>query len=600
MELPGIGISPGIAVGEALLMERESLPVFRLLLPPEGVEREVQRLSRAVEASRGQLQAIKERLALEIGTPHAYIFDAQLLMLDDPLLFDRTVVVIREEHVNAEWALRTVWDQLHALFGEFGDAYLKERTSDLDDVLGRVLLSLAGAADAPSLSSLPGPRVLVAIDINPSEAATLDWERVVAIATDRGSRTDHTAIIARSLGIPAVAGLNGATRRVPAGSLVVVDGDKGVVVVEPSRPALEGFRAAQERDLLERRQLQETRTLSAATRDGISVRLEANVEFVEEAPTARLHGAEGIGLFRTEYLLSRGRPWPTEDQQIEIYRRLLEAMRPYPVTVRTWDIGREDLAPGRPTVLNPALGERALRLLERHADPFRTQLRALLRAAVHGPLRIMFPFVGGVSDLRAARALLDECRASLRMERVPFAEAVPVGITLELPSAAFTADLLAPEVDFFSVGTNDLIQYLLAVDRADPRLSALYQPLHPAVLRTIRHVVLAAAGAGVPLALCGEMASDPLHALILLGLGVRGLSMSPASIPKVKAAIRSASAARAEEAAMACLSLPTAADIERVAQASLGDAALSAQDAAEGGAAPTPEAPTGTEFKEQK
>ncbi len=275
-------------------------------------------------------------------------------------------------------------------------------------------------------------------------------------------------------------------------------------------------------------------------------------------------------------------------------------MRPHPVTVRTWDIGREDLVPGRPSVLNPALGERALRLVERHADPFRTQLRALLRAATHGPLRIMFPFVGGVSDLRAARALLDESRESLRLERIPFSEDVPIGITLELPSAALTADLLAPEVDFFSVGTNDLIQYLLAVDRSDPRLSDLYQPLHPAVLRAIRQVVVAADGAGVPLALCGEMASDPLHALILLGLGVRQLSMSPTSIPKVKAAIRAASAVEAEEVARTCLTLPTAGDIEGLARRRLGEVATGGEDVTAGGASPPASASTRNDSKERE
>jgi phosphotransferase system enzyme I (PtsI) len=378
----------------------------------------------------------------------------------------------------------------------------------------------------------------------------------------------------------------------------VVDGRRGVVVVEPSRPALEGFRAAQEREIAERRQSQETRSLSSATRDGVEVRLEANVEFIEEATTARLYGAEGIGLFRTEYLLARSRGWPTEEQQIQTYRALLDEMRPHPVTVRTWDIGRQDLTPGGPVALNPALGERAFRLAGRDASPFRTQLRALLRAAVHGPLRIMFPFVGGVSDLRAALSLVEESRNSLRREGVAFAEDVPVGITLELPSAALTADLLAVEADFFSVGTNDLIQYLLAVDRSDPRLSPLYQPLHPAVLRAIRHVVEAANGAGVPLAVCGEMASDPLHALILLGLGVRDLSMSPASIPKVKAAVRRCEAGRAEEIALACLSLPTAEEIERLARESLGD--LVSGDGDGDGLAPAAEGRALDDFKEKE
>ncbi|MFI5184491.1 MAG: phosphoenolpyruvate--protein phosphotransferase [Vicinamibacteria bacterium] len=581
MELRGLGVSAGIAVGEALLMEREAAPVFRLLLPPEEVEGEVQRLSRAVAASRRQLESLKERLSREIGTPHAYIFDAQLLMLDDPLLLDRTVAVMREEHVNAEWALRTVSDQLHALFDEFGDAYLRERSTDLDDVLGRVQLNLAGAVDAPSLSRLPGNRILVAVDLTPSEAAALDWDRVLAVATDGGSRTDHTAILARSLGIPAVMGLHDATRRVPAGALVVVDGDRGVLVVEPSVRALAGFREAQERDRVERHRLQETRGLTAVTLDGVAVRLLANVEFPEEATTARLFGAQGIGLFRSEYLLGRSKTWPTEERQIEIYANLLDQMGNQPVTVRTWDVGREDLAPGGPSSPNPALGERALRLLDRDPAPFRTQLRALLRAALHGPLRIMFPFIGGVTDLRFALALLDETRAELGREGIPFEESVPVGLTIEIPSAAVVADLLAPEVDFFSVGTNDLIQYLLAVDRADPRLSSLYQPLHPAVLRAIRAVADAAAVADVPLELCGEMAAEPLHALLLLGLGVRDLSMTPASIPRVKAALRGVRVEDARRIAVAALSLPTAADIEAMAREGLSKALAAADEAAQ-------------------
>jgi phosphotransferase system enzyme I (PtsI) len=580
MELRGLGVSAGIAVGEALLMERQAVPVFRLLLPPGEVEGEVQRLSRAVAASRTQLESIKERLSREIGAPHAYIFDAQLLMLDDPLLLDRSVDVIREEHVNAEWALRTVSDQLHALFDEFGDAYLRERSSDLDDVLGRVQLNLAGAVDAPSLSRLPGNRILVAVDLTPSEAAALDWERVLAVAADGGSRTDHTAILARSLGIPAVMGLQDATRKVPAGALVVVDGDRGVLVVEPSVRALASYREAQERDRVERHRLQETRGLTAVTLDGVAVRLLANIEFPEEATTARLFGAQGIGLFRSEYLLGRSKTWPTEERQVEIYADLLDQMGSQPVTVRTWDVGREDLAPGGPSSTNPALGERALRLLGRDRAPFRTQLRALLRAALKGPLRIMFPFIGGVADLRAALALLEESREELRREGIPFEENVLVGVTVELPSAAATADLLAPEVDFFSVGTNDLIQYLLAVDRADPRLSSLYQPLHPAVLRSIRTVTDAAAAAEVPLALCGEMAAEPLHALLLLGLGVRDLSMTPAAIPRVKAALRGVRVEDAQRIASAALGLPTAAAIEAMAREGFAHALMAADEAA--------------------
>ena len=570
--LRGVGVSPGIAVGPALVVEREAVPVFRLLLAPGQVEAEVERLTSAVAASRRQLQAIKQRLSREADVPHAYIFDAHLLMLEDPLLQDRAVAIIREERVNAEWALRTVWEQLHGLFGEFSDAYFRERSTDLDDVLGRIQLNLGGAPDAPSLSRLPGSFVLVASDLTPSEAADLDWERVLALVVDAGSATDHTSILARSSGVPAAVGVIEATRLIPPGAQVVVDGSRGEVVVDPSPDELLEYRAAQEQDRLEDQRLQQTRTLPAVTRDGVSVRLHANIEFPDEAETALLYGAEGIGLFRSEYLLGRAPEWPAEERQVEVYRRLLDQMSPHPVTVRTWDVGADEMAPGGPTSPNPALGERALRLLRRNPGPFRTQIRALLRAGAHGPLRIMLPFVGGPSDLEAALALVAECRAELRAQGLEFEPRVPVGLILEVPSAAVTADLLAARVDFFSVGTNDLIQYLLAVDRTDPRVSALYEPLHPAVLRVIQEIVRAAGAEGLPLSLCGEMAADPLHALVLLGFGVRELSMSAAAIPRVKEAVRAVTIEAARDAALACLSLATACEIEAMLRHELADA----------------------------
>ncbi len=569
MELKGTGVSPGIALGRALIVERDAAPVFRLVLAPEEAEREVVRLGEAVGASRAQLLAIKERLSREVGMPHAYIFDAHLLMLEDPLLLDRARTVIRDDRVNAEWALRTVSDQLHALFAQLTDAYLRERSTDLDDVLGRIQLNLRGSAEAASLQRLPGSFVLVAEDLTPSEAAELDWERVLAVVTDVGSSTYHTAIIARSLGIPAVVGLKDATRRIPPGSLVVVDGTQGDVVVDPSGPALAGFRAVQQEYRQEEARLQGTRALPAVTLDGVSVRLQANVEFPEEAATASTYGAEGIGLFRSEYLLGRGIRWPSEEQQLDVYRRLLDQMRPHPVTVRTWDVGLEDLAPGGPSSPNPALGERALRLVWRSPEAFRVQLRALLRAGLHGPMRIMFPFASGPADLRLAQALVEQARAELRREGVPFREDVPVGLNLEVPSAALTADLLAREAEFFSVGTNDLIQYLLAVDRTDPRVAHLYQPLHPAVLRTLDTIARAAEAHRLPLSVCGEMAAQPLPAVLLVGLGYRELSMTPSAVPRVKAALRAVRAEEARDVALRCLLLGTEAEIEAFARREL-------------------------------
>jgi len=578
--LQGTAVSPGIAVGRALVVERDAAPVFRLSLEPGAVAGEVARLETALEGSREQLRAVKDRLSREVGTPHAYIFDAHLLMLDDPLLRARAVEVVETERVNAEWALRTVSEELHDLFDQFSDEYLRERSTDLDDVIGRVQLNLRGSPEAPSLERLPGPVILVASDLAPSEAAELDWEKVLAVATDVGSSTYHTAIIARSLGIPAVVGLKDATRRTPSGSLVVVDGTHGEVVVDPSESMLEELRVAQEEYRLEDERLRTTRELPARTDDGVEVRLEANVEFLEEAATGRLYGAEGIGLFRSEYLLGRGLPWPTEEQQLDVYRRLMEQMHPHPVTVRTWDIGLEALGSRGPSSPNPALGERALRLLRRSPEPFRVQLRALLRAGQHGPVRIMFPFVGGVGDLHLALALLEEAREELRRAGVPFREDVPVGINLEVPSAAVVADLLAPEVDFFSVGTNDLIQYLLAVDRTDPRVSGLYEPLHPAVMRTLAQIATAARAHERPLSVCGEMAGQPLEAVLLVGLGFRELSMAPTAIPRVKEAVRAVREGDARRLAEHCLSLRTCDDIVRFVRQELPVAAASSREPA--------------------
>jgi len=568
----GLGVSPGIAVGHALVIERRSVPIFRMLVPPEAAEGEVLRLQRAVAQSREQLVAIRERVSRELGRPHGYIFDAHLLMLDDPLLVERSAEVVRTDHVNAEWALRTVSEQLRGLFEGLSDAYLRERGTDLDDVQGRILLNLSGAGDAPSLSKLPSSFVVVADELLPSEAAELDWQRVLAVATDQGSPTHHTSILARSLGIPAVVGLVNASREVPPGALVVVDGSRGELVLEPSAPMLARFRATQERARQEDEALQSIRGVPCVTRDGVRIHLLANAEFPGEADTAVQHGAEGIGLFRSEYLLGRSGRWPSEEQQFEVYRGLLERLRPWPVTVRTWDVGADDLAPGGPSSANPALGQRASRLIGRDPAPFLAQLRALLRASEEGPLRVMFPFVAGPSDLRVVLDLLAEARASLRAEGRACAEAITVGVTLEVPSAAVTADLLAPDVDFFTVGTNDLIQYLLAVDRVDPRVSSLYEPLHPAVLRTIAGIVAAGAAAGVPVSVCGEMASEPLNAVVLVGLGVHELSMSAGAIPRVKAVLRGVTAEEARRLVAAAMGLSTAAAIEAMLRRELARA----------------------------
>jgi len=559
VRLTGNGVAPGVGLGPALLLERRSAPVFRLHLRGDSIDGEIARFHAAAGRSGGQLREIRERLSREVGESHAYVFDAQIQMLDDPMLRDRVAGLIRAQSVNAEWALRAVAQELHALFDSVADAYIRERRTDLDDVVGRVQLNLTGCGAAVSEAELDEEVVLVAEELTPSQAGELDWRRVVAIVTGAGSSTHHAAILARSLGIPAVAGIDDATERIAPGALVAVDGTRGEVDLSPA-PALV-------RELLGRKGRptpapnEPSRQLASVTRDGVRVRLLANVELLGEAGVATHYGAEGIGLFRSEYLLRRPGRWPTEDEQVEVYARLL-AESAGPVTIRTWDVGPEDFVTGAVPGPNPALGERAWRLLGRDRQPFLTQLRALLRAGLGGELRISLPFVGGGGDLDAALALLGEARDGLTREGVPFATRVPVGLNVEVPSAALTADQLARRVDFFSVGTNDLIQYLLAVDRGDPRMAEHFQALHPAVLRVLGEVAGAASRAGIGLGLCGEMAANPLHALLLVGLGFRELSMTPAAIPSVKAAIRNVRADAASDLARRCLELSSPEKVE--------------------------------------
>jgi phosphotransferase system enzyme I (PtsI) len=569
VKLSGLGVSPGIAVGRALVLRQHSFDV-RFRIAPQAVERELARLAQARERSRRQIGEIKERIARAAGTEHAYLFEAQLLMLDDPMLADRAAHFIRAELMNAEWAVRLAGEELTALFDQAADPYLRERRGDVADVMGRLRLNLRPVAAALDLvSGFEGPVVLVADEVAPSIAAQMDWRRVVAFATDVGSWTYHTAILARSLHVPAVVGLHDASGRIPAGANVAVDGSSGDVIVDPSPDLLSQIESRRRRDAEADRALEEFRHGPAVTVDGVPIRLEANIELPEEASAAGQYGAEGIGLYRSEFLLIRaagaGLVTVGEDAQYAAYREVLERMAPSRVTVRTFDVGEDELYPGSGAT-DPGrgvLGRRGIRLSLTHRDLFKTQLRALLRAARHGTLRIMFPFVTSALEIRAARAVLAEAVEELRArgEQVP---TVPIGIMIEVPSAALTADLLATEADFFSVGTNDLIQCCLAVDRSDERVSRLYEPCHPAVLRVLRYVSRSARRAGLPLSLCGEMAAEPGALALLIGLGVTEFSMVPAAIPAAKRTIRGLRADEARRAAARALRAATVADVERV------------------------------------
>ena len=564
MRLNGLGVSPGVGIGRALVLKRGAH--LRFQVPESLVPRELERLDAARERSREQLRHIKARMARAAGVDHAYLFDAQLLMLDDAMLVERAAGIIREERLNAESALQRALEQISTYFDEVEDSYLRERKGDVADVVGRLCMNLRAAGDPADLfKELDGPFVLVADEITPSVIAQLDWQRLAALVTDVGSWTYHTAILARSIRVPAVAGLHNASAIIAPGAHVAVDGGTGDVLVEPGEQELTAFRARQRRREALEHALDGYRNLPAVTGDGVTIRLEANVEAPADAARALEQGAEGIGLFRSEFLLAGGGHTAlTEEAQYEAYRHLVDAAAGGRVTVRTFDVSEPQLRIDQAAIggTRSPLGLRGIRLSLTFDEIFQAQLRALLRAAAHGELRIMFPFVSGVEELRAARESVERAAESLRArgEGVP---PVPIGVMIEVPSAALTADLLALEADFFSIGTNDLIQYCLAVDRTDDRVSQLYNPLHPAILRTIHLVARAGRRHHVPVAVCGEMAADPVLLTLLVGLGLREFSMAPTAIALSKQVIRGLRIEDARRVARRSLRARTSADVEK-------------------------------------
>ncbi len=569
--LSGIGVSPGIGTGRAvLLMQRER--VLRFSISPSRIQSEVARLADARRRSADQLDRIQARLP---GRDLGALFEAQRLMLDDPMLLPQAASFIEEQQVNAEWALQQVFDHLGAIFDAVEDPYLRERKGDLADVVGRLRMNLTpgGSRFRDVLGQCEGPCVLVADELPPSVAAQLDWTTFRGFVTNAGSRTYHTAILARSLHVPAVVGLHDATEKIAPGMVVVIDGSEGIVTIDPS--------ADLSRQLVITRPGRIVRPASSdsparplKTLDGVAIRVDANVDLLGDAPFARGEGADGIGLFRSELLLA-GRPADdlTEDMQYDAYRGLLEAMGPLPVTVRSFDIDEDQLASGEQRRDTPwvdsyevprsRLGLRSIRLTLKRRELLRTQLRALIRAARHGDLRLMFPFVSGIEELREARSVLAEARTEVQA-RGETPGALPVGVMIEVPSAAFTADLLAAESDFLTIGTNDLIQCCLAVDRTDERVSHLYEPLHPAILRLIRHIRRAAGRAKVQLSVCGEMASDPAVLPLLIGMGLTQFSMTPTAISAARRIIQELDSREMRLIAARALKLTSAPEIEHL------------------------------------
>lgn len=580
--LNGIGVSPGVVSGRAVILIQRA-HVLRYQIGESRLGSELARLAKSRERSRQQLLDIRARVALR-RPELASLFDSQLLMLDDPMFVSRIADIVREQRVNAEWAVQQVFHEFSSVFEEVADPYLRERKGDVSDLAGRLKMNLQQGVAMPRelLRELDESSVIIADELTPSLAAQVDWTKVRGFATDAGSRTSHTAILARSLEVPAVVGLHNASEVVQAGQLVVIDGTAGAVMADPTPDEL--VRAARGEDHRPAVGGDAERRRPAMTADGVRIRLEANIEFPNDLAAARYAGAEGIGLYRSEFLLTGPSGAAiSEDEQFEIYRGMLEGMAPETVTVRTFDVDEDQLASQltRQTLAGgwavdeeraSRQGLRGLRLSLARPEPFQVQLRALLRAAQHcprGQLRIMFPFVSSVEQLREARRMVKAAAAELtrRGEAVP---AVPIGVVIEIPAAAYTADLLAREVDFFTIGTNDLIQYCLAVDRADERVSRLYEPLHPAILRVIVMVRRAAVAHRIPVSLCGEMASDPALLTLLVGLGLTEFSMTPAAIPTAKQVLAEVRSDDLRALARRILKLATVEDIERELMAAFG------------------------------
>jgi phosphotransferase system enzyme I (PtsI) len=571
LTLQGIAGSPGIAIGKAYLVEQEEIDVVeKHLVEPKHVRAEVKRFKEAVKKAQKHLKGIIDDVPKEFKD-HAYILDAHMMLLKDKMIYDGTIKHIERENVNAEWALKMAADEVKSVFKNMPDPYFRERASDIAHVSNLVMENLLGTKPS-NISGIDKRVIIVAHDLSPAETTQMQLEKVKAFLTDLGGKTSHTGIIARSLEIPAVLGLGNATQQIKTGDLIIVDGSAGVVILDPDEETLTRYQ--ERKDLFEQYQAMITRSshLPAETTDGFQLSVMANIGVLEEVVSVIDHGGDGIGLYRTEFLYLNRPNLPSEQELFDNYRDVVEIMAPRTVTIRTLDIGGDKFMsdPRLAEEMNPALGLRAIRFSLQSPEIFKTQLRAILRAANFGNVRIMIPMISQVDEILRAKQILNEVGESLENAGIPFRADIELGAMIEVPSAAMMADILAREVDFFSIGTNDLIQYSLAIDRVNKHVAHLYQPLHPAVLRMIHRVVDAAKQAGIEVNMCGEMAGDPLNLPVLLGMELDAISMNPISIPPMKRMARMLSLKESKRLLQEALKQPTTEDVIKLIQDTYG------------------------------
>ena len=536
----GIGVSAGVCRGKVIVLRRTRRAILKRELPDDSITPEIKRFEHVLVRTRQQITEVQRRVAQTMSTSEADIFDAHLLMLEDRVLIEEVFKIIREQKANAEYAFHTASDRYIAVLEAVEDEYLRERAADLRDLTNRVLDNLMDVKDAYTLRHLSEPCILVGHDLSPSMTATLDKKYVLGFATDIGGKTSHTAILARSLDIPAAVGLQNASEELETGDYVLLDGYNGTVVVNPTDQTLFEYGQLVKIKASLDEKLREIQFQPAVTLDGKTIHLSANIEDQHDVAAVTRHGAEGVGLFRTEFLYINRDSLPTEEEQYEVYRSVAAALKPNPVIIRTLDIGGDKFASQLQLAheLNPFLGWRAIRFCLAQPQLFCAQLRAILRAGVEGNIKMMYPMISGLDELNQANQLVEQCKAELRAQNIPFAENLDIGVMIEIPSAALIADALAKKVKFFSIGSNDLIQYTLAADRTNERVSHLYEPTHPAILKLIKMTVDAAHANGIWCGVCGEIAGDPVLTALLIGLGVDELSTAPAVLDEVKYVIR--------------------------------------------------------------